>query len=135
MSWPDARRLRWTPTTRVRTDDGTMLAVEGLGETHPGPTVVFVHGWTFSSRSFHYQRRCRAGQRVRAAPPGRRRVPQAVGRLTRADGVRSGEGREGSAIRHHGVPPDQPVAQLRPQAGQAVGRVRRGDDRTDEGRG
>jgi len=56
MSWPDARRLRWTPTLRVPSDDGTQIAVEILGDTHPGPTVVFAHGWTFSSRSFHYQR-------------------------------------------------------------------------------
>jgi len=56
MSWPDARRLRWTPTLRVPSDDGTEIAVEVLGDTHPGPTVVFVHGWTFSSRSYHYQR-------------------------------------------------------------------------------
>lgn len=56
MSWPDARRLRWTPTLRVPADDGTQIAVEILGDGHPGPTVVFVHGWTFSSRSFHYQR-------------------------------------------------------------------------------
>ena len=56
MSWPDPRRLRYTPTLRVPSDDGTQLAVEILGETHPGPTVVFAHGWTFSSRSYHYQR-------------------------------------------------------------------------------
>jgi pimeloyl-ACP methyl ester carboxylesterase len=56
MSWPDARRLRWSPTLRVAADDGTQIAVEILGDGHPGPTVVFVHGWTFSSRSFHYQR-------------------------------------------------------------------------------
>jgi pimeloyl-ACP methyl ester carboxylesterase len=56
MSWPDARRLRWTPTLRVPSDDGTEIAVEILGDTHPGPTVVFTHGWTFSSRSWHYQR-------------------------------------------------------------------------------
>lgn len=56
MSWPDPLHLRWTPTQRVRSDDGTEIAVEILGETHPGPTVVFVHGWTFSSRSWHYQR-------------------------------------------------------------------------------
>jgi pimeloyl-ACP methyl ester carboxylesterase len=56
MSWPDAGRLRWTPTLRVPADDGTELAVEILGDNHPGPTVVFTHGWTFSSRSWHYQR-------------------------------------------------------------------------------
>jgi pimeloyl-ACP methyl ester carboxylesterase len=56
MSWPDARRLRYTPTTRVPSDDGTEIAVEILGDGHPGPTLVFVHGWTFSSRSYHYQR-------------------------------------------------------------------------------
>ena len=56
MSWPDARRLRYTPTLRVPSDDGTELAVEILGDGHPGPTFVFVHGWTFSSRSYHYQR-------------------------------------------------------------------------------
>jgi pimeloyl-ACP methyl ester carboxylesterase len=56
MSWPDPRRLRYTPTTRVRSDDGTQIAVEILGDGHPGPTFVFVHGWTFSSRSYHYQR-------------------------------------------------------------------------------
>jgi pimeloyl-ACP methyl ester carboxylesterase len=56
MSWPDPTRLRWTPTCRVAADDGTPLAVEILGDNHPGPTLVFVHGWTFSSRSFHYQR-------------------------------------------------------------------------------
>jgi pimeloyl-ACP methyl ester carboxylesterase len=56
MSWPDARRLRYTPTLRVPSDDGTGLAVEILGDGHPGPTFVFVHGWTFSSRSYHYQR-------------------------------------------------------------------------------
>jgi pimeloyl-ACP methyl ester carboxylesterase len=56
MSWPDARILRWTPTLRVPSDDGTEIAVEILGEGHPGPTLVFVHGWTFSSRSWHYQR-------------------------------------------------------------------------------
>lgn len=56
MSWPDARRLRWTPTLYVPTDDGTRIAVEILGDGHPGPTLVFVHGWTFSSRSYHYQR-------------------------------------------------------------------------------
>jgi len=56
MSWPDPNRLRWTPTMRVRSDDGTEIAVEILGDNHPGPTVVFVHGWTFSSRSWHYQR-------------------------------------------------------------------------------
>ena len=56
MSWPDARRLRYTPTLRVPSDDGTALAVEILGDGHPGPTLVFVHGWTFSSRSYHYQR-------------------------------------------------------------------------------
>ena len=56
MSWPDPRRLRYTPTTRVASDDGTQIAVEILGDGHPGPTFVFVHGWTFSSRSYHYQR-------------------------------------------------------------------------------
>jgi pimeloyl-ACP methyl ester carboxylesterase len=56
MSWPDARRLRWTPTLRVPSDDGTEIAVEILGDGHPGPTLVFAHGWTFSSRSYHYQR-------------------------------------------------------------------------------
>ncbi|MDQ1695109.1 MAG: hypothetical protein QOJ03_462 [Frankiaceae bacterium] len=56
MSWPDARRLRWEPTLRVPSDDGTEIAVEILGDNHPGPTVVFTHGWTFSSRSWHYQR-------------------------------------------------------------------------------
>jgi pimeloyl-ACP methyl ester carboxylesterase len=56
MSWPDARVLRWTPTRRVPSDDGTEIAVEILGDGHRGPTLVFVHGWTFSSRSWHYQR-------------------------------------------------------------------------------
>ena len=56
MSWPDARLLRWQPTHRVPSDDGTRIAVEILGDNHPGPTVVFTHGWTFSSRSWHYQR-------------------------------------------------------------------------------
>src|SRR4051794_11346990 len=56
MSWPDPNHLRWTPTLRVPSDDGTELAVEILGDGHPGPTLVFVHGWTFSSRSYHYQR-------------------------------------------------------------------------------
>src|SRR3954449_3237762 len=56
MSWPDHRRLRWTPTLRVPADDGTEIAVEVLGDGHSGPTVVFTHGWTFSSRSWHYQR-------------------------------------------------------------------------------
>jgi pimeloyl-ACP methyl ester carboxylesterase len=56
MSWPDPNRLRWTPTLRVPADDGTELAVEILGDNHPGPTLVFIHGWTFSSRSWHYQR-------------------------------------------------------------------------------
>jgi pimeloyl-ACP methyl ester carboxylesterase len=56
MSWPDTSRLRWTPTLRVPSDDGTEIAVEILGDGHPGPTVVFTHGWTFSSRSWHYQR-------------------------------------------------------------------------------
>jgi pimeloyl-ACP methyl ester carboxylesterase len=56
MSWPDAGRLRWTPTLRVPADDGTEIAVEILGDNHPGPTMVFTHGWTFSSRSWHYQR-------------------------------------------------------------------------------
>ena len=56
MSWPDARRLRYTPTTKVPSDDGTQIAVEILGDGHAGPTLVFVHGWTFSSRSYHYQR-------------------------------------------------------------------------------
>jgi len=56
MSWPDPNHLRWTPTLRVPSDDGTDIAVEILGDNHPGPTLVFVHGWTFSSRSWHYQR-------------------------------------------------------------------------------
>jgi len=56
MSWPDPTRLRWTPTLRVPSDDGTEIAVEILGDGHPGPTLVFAHGWTFSSRSWHYQR-------------------------------------------------------------------------------
>lgn len=56
MSWPDARNLRWTPTMRVPSDDGVEIAVEILGDGHPGPTIVFTHGWTFSSRSWHYQR-------------------------------------------------------------------------------
>src|SRR3954470_11449827 len=56
MSWPDPRRLRYTPTLRVPADDGTAIAVEILGDGHPGPTFVFTHGWTFSSRSYHYQR-------------------------------------------------------------------------------
>jgi pimeloyl-ACP methyl ester carboxylesterase len=56
MSWPDARRLRYTPTLRVPSDDSTGIAVAILGDGHPGPTFVFVHGWTFSSRSYHYQR-------------------------------------------------------------------------------
>ena len=56
MSWPDARLLRWQPTRLVSSDDGTRIAVEVLGENHPGPTVIFIHGWTFSSRSWHYQR-------------------------------------------------------------------------------
>jgi pimeloyl-ACP methyl ester carboxylesterase len=56
MSWPDARQLRWQPTQRVRSEDGTEIAVEILGDNHAGPTVVFTHGWTFSSRSWHYQR-------------------------------------------------------------------------------
>jgi pimeloyl-ACP methyl ester carboxylesterase len=56
MSWPDPHHLRWTPTLRVPSDDGTEIAVEILGDNHPGPTLVFIHGWTFSSRSWHYQR-------------------------------------------------------------------------------
>ncbi|HEU5035300.1 MAG TPA: alpha/beta hydrolase [Mycobacteriales bacterium] len=56
MSWPDPSRLRWSPTVRVPSDDGTEIAVEILGDTHPGSTLVFTHGWTFSSRSWHYQR-------------------------------------------------------------------------------
>jgi pimeloyl-ACP methyl ester carboxylesterase len=56
MSWPDPSRLRWVPTRRIPSDDGTEIAVEILGDGHPGPTLVFVHGWTFSSRSWHYQR-------------------------------------------------------------------------------
>jgi pimeloyl-ACP methyl ester carboxylesterase len=56
MSWPDPHHLRWTPTMRVPSDDGTEIAVEILGDNHPGPTLVFIHGWTFSSRSWHYQR-------------------------------------------------------------------------------
>jgi pimeloyl-ACP methyl ester carboxylesterase len=48
--------MRWTPTLRVPSDDGTEIAVEILGEGHSGPTLVFTHGWTFSSRSWHYQR-------------------------------------------------------------------------------
>src|SRR4051812_50194253 len=56
MSWPDPNHLRWTPTLRVPSDDGTEIAVEILGDGHPGPTLVFIHGWTFSSRSWHYQR-------------------------------------------------------------------------------
>ena len=56
MSWPDPSRLRWTPTLRVPSDDGTEIAVEILGDGHIGPTLVFTHGWTFSSRSWHYQR-------------------------------------------------------------------------------
>ena len=64
MSWPDPTRLHWTPTRRVPSDDGTEIAVEILGDGHRpappakglGPTLVFTHGWTFSSRSWHYQR-------------------------------------------------------------------------------
>src|SRR3954454_18216398 len=56
MSWPEPARLRWTPTLRVPSDDDTEIAVEILGDGHPGPTIVFTHGWTFSSRSWHYQR-------------------------------------------------------------------------------
>src|SRR4051794_9281893 len=56
MSWPDPNHLRWTPTLRVPSDDGTDIAVEILGDNHSGPTLVFIHGWTFSSRSWHYQR-------------------------------------------------------------------------------
>lgn len=56
MSWPDSRLLRWTPTLTVASSDGTRLAVEVLGDGHPGPTVVFSHGWSLSSRSWWYQR-------------------------------------------------------------------------------
>src|SRR4051812_34667942 len=56
MSWPDPARLRWTPTFRVPSGDETEIAVEILGDGHPGPTIVFTPGWTFSSRSWHYQR-------------------------------------------------------------------------------
>jgi pimeloyl-ACP methyl ester carboxylesterase len=56
MSWPDPSLLQWSPTLRVPSDDGTELAVEILGDAHPGPTLVFAHGWTFSSRLWHYQR-------------------------------------------------------------------------------
>lgn len=64
MSWPDARRLRYTPTLRVPSDDGTGIAVEILGDGHPGPTFVLAHGWTFSSRSYHYQRMLAAKYRL-----------------------------------------------------------------------
>jgi pimeloyl-ACP methyl ester carboxylesterase len=40
----------------VISDDGTEIAVETVADNHPGPTLVFVHGWTFSSRFWHYQR-------------------------------------------------------------------------------
>jgi pimeloyl-ACP methyl ester carboxylesterase len=56
MSWPDTARLRWSPALRVPSDDDTEIAVEILGDGHSGPTLVFIHGWTFSSRSWHYQR-------------------------------------------------------------------------------
>ena len=56
MSWPDARLLRWTPTLTVPSTDGTGLAVEVLGDGHPGPAVVLSHGWSLSSRSWWYQR-------------------------------------------------------------------------------
>jgi pimeloyl-ACP methyl ester carboxylesterase len=56
MSWPDSRLLRWTPTHVVPSSDGTGLAVEVLGDGHDGPSVVFCHGWTLTSRSWHYQR-------------------------------------------------------------------------------
>ena len=64
MSWPDPARLRWTPTRRIPSDDGTEIAVEILGDGHPGTTLVFVHGWTFSSRSWHYQRMLAERRRV-----------------------------------------------------------------------
>src|SRR3954454_413332 len=64
MTWPDPARLRWTPTVRVASDDGTEIAVETLGDGHPGPTIVFTHGWTFSSRSWHYQRMLAARYRL-----------------------------------------------------------------------
>jgi pimeloyl-ACP methyl ester carboxylesterase len=64
MSWPDPTRLHWTPTLRVPSDDGTEIAVEILGDGHPGPTLVFTHGWTFSSRSWHYQRMLAESRRL-----------------------------------------------------------------------
>jgi pimeloyl-ACP methyl ester carboxylesterase len=49
---------------RVPSDDGTEIAVEILGDNQPGPTTIFVHGWTFSSRSWHYQRMLAESRRL-----------------------------------------------------------------------
>src|SRR3954462_11577235 len=85
MSWPDPNHLRWTPTLRVPSDDGTEIAVEILGDNHTGPTLVFVHGWTFSSRSWHYQRMLAGRHRLRllgpGAPPARAHGPSGPRRV------------------------------------------------------
>lgn len=40
----------------VRTDDGLPLTVEQIGPDDAGLTVVFIHGYTLTSGSWHYQR-------------------------------------------------------------------------------
>lgn len=46
------------PERRVRSFDGTELAVHGVGPTgadSPGPTLVFVHGFSLDLTGWHYQ--------------------------------------------------------------------------------
>lgn len=52
----DFSALRADRTSVVRTEDGVALQVEEVGPLDAPVTAVFVHGFTLSARSFHFQR-------------------------------------------------------------------------------
>jgi pimeloyl-ACP methyl ester carboxylesterase len=88
---PEAResfgRLPVDRATTVHADDGVPLHVEEVGARDAPLTVVFAHGWSLSSASWHYQRR------DLAAPP------QPIGRCVFYD--QRSHGRSGRSSREN----------------------------------
>ena len=70
-------------TYSVDADDGVALHVEEVGPVTAPVTVIFAHGWTLRSGSWHYQRIGLAGPGFGADPAGDEQDVEAVGPAAR----------------------------------------------------
>ena len=96
-------------TYSVAAEDGVVLHVEEVGPVNAPLTIIFAHGWTLRSGSWHFQRLGLAGPGFGTGEPGVAGDPDGVLRPSLARQV---DPRARRAL-HHGVPGLRPAARDR----------------------